>query len=113
MKNSEAGVAVFAALFLCFAVDGFTAARAHVFEGEKEMTGKKVLEVLERHKNELMAIPGVVGVAEGRCNGEPCIKVYITRKTSEIAGKIPHQLEGFPVSVEETGEFKPLPEKDE
>jgi hypothetical protein len=75
------------------------------------MTDKKILVVLDRHKNELMAIPGVVGGAEGRCNGNSCIKVYVTEKTSETARKIPSRIEGIPVSVEETGEFKPLPEK--
>jgi hypothetical protein len=74
------------------------------------MTDKKIPVALERHKNQLMAIPGVVGVAEGRCNGKPCIKVYV-KKATETAGKIPSRIEGFPVSVEETGEFKPLPEK--
>lgn len=86
--------------------------KAHGLEGEEAMKGKKVMAALERHTKELMAIPGVVGVGEGRCNDEPCIKVYVTGKTPEITGKIPTRLEGFPVSVEMTGEFKPLPEKD-
>jgi hypothetical protein len=37
--------------------------------------------------------------------------VYVTEKTPEIARKIPSRIEGFPVSVEETGEFKTMPEK--
>jgi hypothetical protein len=111
MKNGRARFAVFAALFLCFTLTGCTAAKTHRPEGENGMTDKKILVVLERHKNQLMAIPGVVGVAEGRCNGKPCIKVYVIEKTPETAGKIPSRIEGFPVSVEETGEFKPLPEK--
>ena len=60
--------------------------------------------MLGRHQGELLAIPGVTGIAKGRCGGGPCIKVYIARKTLEIAGKIPFRIEGFPVSVEETGE---------
>ncbi len=111
MKNVKAQVVVLAAIFLCFVIGGCTAG-AHGLEGEKGMTDSKVSQVLERHQNELMAIPGVVGIAEGRCDSVPCIKVFIARSTPEITGKIPHVLEGVPVSVEVTGEFKPLPQKD-
>lgn len=105
------GVAAMAALLLCIAVIGCAMAKSPGPKGENMKTDGKILPVLERHRNELMAIPGVTGVAEGRCDGRPCIKVYVTEKTPEIAGKIPAEIEGFPVSVEETGEFRPLPEK--
>ena len=107
MKIGKAQIAVFAVLFLCIAAAGCTAMKADGLQGEEGMTGRTVLAVLERHKGELMAVPGVVGMAEGRCNDEPCIKVYVKEKTPEIAAKVPSELEGFPVSVEETGEFSP------
>lgn len=110
IKNGGACVAVLTVLFLCITTAGRTAMKPDSPEGEKEMTGTKILAALKRHKDGLMAIPGVAGVAEGRCDGEPCIKVYVTKKTPAISGKIPPRLEGFPVSVEETGEFKSLQE---
>ena len=76
------------------------------------MTDSDILAVLVRHRGELMAIPGVVGVAEGLCNGEPCIKVFVTRKTPVLAGQLPSLLEGFPIGVEETGDFRPFQARD-
>jgi len=79
--------------------------------GGQAMAAKGIEEVLKEHTNELMTIPGVVGTAEGLCDGKPCIKVYVIKKTPELNNKIPHILEGYPVSIEETGEFKALPKK--
>ena len=57
-----------------------------------------------------MALPGVVGTAQGLCHGKPCIIVLVIRKTVELERAIPSSLEGYPVVLEETGEFKALPE---
>lgn len=78
-------------------------------QGEKEMSAKTIEEVLKEHTDDLMSIPGVVGTAQGLCNGKPCIKVFVVKKTPELEQKIPAVLEGHPVEVEETGEFKALP----
>ena len=72
---------------------------------------KPIEEVLKAHTNALMSIPGVVGTAQGLCDGKPCIKVYVIEKTPELEGKIPDVLEGFSVEVVETGEFRALPKK--
>jgi len=79
--------------------------------GEKAMAAKAIEEVLEEHTNELMTIPGVVGTAQGLCNDKPCIKVYVIKKTPELKRKIPDTLEGYKVMIEETGEFRVLPQK--
>jgi hypothetical protein len=55
-----------------------------------------------------MAMPGVVGVAEGLCDGRPCIKVFVARKTPDVLKRIPASVEGYPVAVEETGELRPF-----
>ena len=65
-------------------------------------------EVLRAHTDRLMTMRGVVGVGEGRCNGQPCIKVFVARKTPELLKAIPATLDGYPVAVEETGELRPL-----
>ena len=75
------------------------------------MPSKPIKKVLEEHTNELMSIKGVIGTAEGLCNGKPCIKVYVIKKTPQLTQRIPTTLEGYPVVIEETGEFRALPEK--
>lgn len=53
-----------------------------------------------------MAIPGVVGTGIGLCDGEPCIKVLVTRRTAEIVEAIPEEVQGHRVEIEMTGEFR-------
>jgi hypothetical protein len=77
--------------------------------GEGRMAGKTIESVLEEHTEELMALPGVVGTAEGSCGGRPCIKVFVTKRTPELDKKIPAALDGYPVEVEETGGIKAMP----
>jgi hypothetical protein len=108
MKKVGVGAPTAAVLLFCVVVAGCVGAKGRGPEGEQMMTDRKILSVLERHTKELMAIPGVTGVAEGRCGSSPCIKVYVTGM-GQSGGKIPAEIEGFPVSVEKTGEFRPLP----
>ena len=78
-------------------------------EGEETTPSKPIEEVLETHTKELMAIDGVVGTAQGLCSGEPCIRVFVVKKTPEIERKIPASLEGYPVAIQETGSIEALP----
>ncbi|MCI0330753.1 MAG: hypothetical protein L0196_07360 [candidate division Zixibacteria bacterium] len=75
---------------------------------ESKMTGKTIEQVQEEHTEHLMSIPGVVGTAIGEADGKPCIKVFVTAKTAEIEKGVPKSLEGYPVVIEVTGEFKAL-----
>jgi hypothetical protein len=79
--------------------------------GEKLMAHKTMEETLSQHAASLLAIPGVVGVAQGQCDKRPCLKVYVIKKTPELEQKIPATLEGYPVVIEESGEIRALPEK--
>ena len=65
--------------------------------------------VLQQNTDQLMQIPGVVGVAQGLLNEKPCIIVYVVEKTSEINQKIPRKLSNFPVDIIESGEIRALP----
>lgn len=98
------------ALLACLAVVEVRAGVVGAADKAKEnrLAGKKVEAVLERHADQLISLPGVVGVAVGLCEGEPCIKVMVAKKTPELLKKIPSTLEGYPVTVEETGEFRRL-----
>ena len=49
-----------------------------------------------------------IGTAIGECGGEPCIKVLVSRKNPELLKKIPSELEGYQISIEETGELRRL-----
>lgn len=73
------------------------------------MVQKEIENVLMEYTNKLMSIPGVIGIAQGLCDGKPCIKVYVIEMTPELDQKIPCSLEGYPVSIEETGEIRALP----
>jgi hypothetical protein len=75
------------------------------------MVAKAIEEVLKEHARELMSIPGVVGAGQGLCEGKPCIKVFVIKRTPELVQKIPDTLDGYPVVIEETGEVKALPKK--
>ena len=72
------------------------------------MPNKSLEEVLQEHTGRLMALSGVVGTAQGLCDGEPCIRVSVIKKSDELMGQIPLQIEGYPVDVQETGEFRKL-----
>jgi hypothetical protein len=69
--------------------------------------------VLRDHDDELLAIPGVVGVYVGLLTDgkTPCLKVMVARRTPELKQRIPKLLEGYTVVVEETGVIRPLEDK--
>ena len=76
--------------------------------GARLAAARSIEEVLGTHTDRLLAVPGVVGVGEGRCDGQPCIKVFVARKTPDLLKAIPASLEGYPVAVEQTGELRPF-----
>ena len=67
-------------------------------------------EAIKEHSEELMSIPGVVDVGQGRCGNNACIKVYIIKRTPELEKEIPGLLEGYEVSIEITGEIRAHPD---
>jgi hypothetical protein len=71
--------------------------------------GRDIASVMEAHAGELMAIPGVAGVAIGELkNGTPCIQVLVVERTAELDRKIPKSLEGHPIDIVVSGVIKPL-----
>jgi hypothetical protein len=69
---------------------------------------KTIESVLKEHGNRLMSLPGVMGVAQGQCGQKPCIKVYVARKTRGLLQQIPPTLDGYAVSIEQSGKFHAL-----
>lgn len=70
------------------------------------MPERTIQEVQDAHTLEWMAIPGVVGTGIGLCDEDPCIKVFVARRTEEIEERIPEEVEGYPVRIEVSGEFR-------
>ena len=74
------------------------------------MPDETVREVLERHAPRLLALPGVVAVAEGESDGRACITVFVAEKTTAVLAQVPAELAGRPVVVRESGELRALDE---
>ena len=74
------------------------------------MSAMKIEVVLKKYADNLMSISGVTGIGQGLCDGEPCIKVFLIKKTRELEKKIPRELKGYKVQIEETGEIRAYPE---
>ena len=105
-----AAVAVFA---LAAAAPACHPNRGEIRSGRENMTQRDINDVLRDHDNELLAIPGVVGVYVGLLDDEKtlCLKVMVERKTKELESKIPKELGGYSVVIEETGQIRPMPKK--
>ncbi len=72
----------------------------------QESVAKTIQEVLKEHTDEWMAVPAVIGLAVGDCEGEVCIKVLVLEMSPEIARTIPSTAGGFPVQLQLTGEIR-------
>ena len=70
------------------------------------MPEKAIETVLAEAVDRFMRLPGVVGVGQGECDGSPCIQVLVAESTPELLKRIPPDIEGYPVAVVETGEFR-------
>ena len=72
------------------------------------MADMSIEPVLQEHTSGLMAMSCVVGTAQGLCDGEPCIRVFVVASSDELLRQIPQEIEGYSVEVQETGEFRKL-----
>lgn len=73
------------------------------------MPKKDINAVMQAHTAEIMAIPGVTGLAISELEDKtPCIWVLVIEESEELARKIPDSLEGHPVKIVVSGEIKPL-----
>ena len=96
--------------FLWFAATMVSCSReqAEIGQEDPSMPNKRLEEILQEYTDSLMTMSGVVGTAQGLCDGEPCIRVFVIKKSDELMGQIPPMIEGYPVDVQETGEFRKL-----
>ena len=60
-------------------------------------------QLLAAHTDEMLAIPGIVGLGIGECAGAPCIRVFAETEAASLDEQIPSELDGYPVEVDVTG----------
>ncbi|TKJ36255.1 MAG: hypothetical protein CEE38_12635 [Planctomycetes bacterium B3_Pla] len=80
------------------------------FEKGGSVPERTIEQVQEDHTDEWMAIPGVEGTGIGLCDDKPCIKIFSSIKPEQLRAKIPSNVEGYAVIIEETGAFRALDE---
>ena len=73
---------------------------------EAPVADTSIIAAQEALTREVMGRAGVTGTAIGLCDGEPCIKVYLTSSAPEVREGIPTRYRGFTVDVEVTGELR-------
>lgn len=72
------------------------------------MAERPIGQVKAEHTDEWMRIPGVVGTAIGLHEGRPSILVMTSVDPDQIDTEIPKSVEGYPVVIQNTGEFRAL-----
>ncbi len=101
--------ASFVGLLAGAAACGGPAEEAASLDQEQATVTAKTIEEAQQHLTDsVMSLPGVTGTMIGECDGEPCIKVLVVRKTEDLTQKIPSEFEGYPVELEVAGELRPL-----
>ncbi len=73
------------------------------------MPQRSITEVQAEHTAEIMALKGVVGIYQGvTAEGKPAIKVMALPGHPDLEGKIPRELDGYPVIIDWTDEIRPM-----
>ena len=73
------------------------------------MHHRDVSAVMNDHAAEMMALPGVVGVAVSETDDHmPCILVMIAGESDSLRRRLPATIEGIPIRIEVTGEIVPF-----
>lgn len=72
------------------------------------MPQRSIEQVLKENTDQWLAIPGVEGTAISLFEGKHCIRIFASSNAQKLQDKIPSTIEGYPVVIEETGEFRAL-----
>jgi len=66
-----------------------------------------IYEVKRQNEADLLALPGVVSVGIGRApNGQPAIIVGVESAGAAGARRVPSEISGYPVVIQNTGQLK-------
>jgi hypothetical protein len=78
-------------------------------ESKQEMPLRDINAVMSDHAAELMALPGVTGVAVGELDDHtPCILVLVDTETDSLKKAVPAKIEGHPTKLYVTGKIVPM-----
>jgi hypothetical protein len=70
---------------------------------------KKIQEIKKKYEQQWLSIQDVVGVGIGILDDKNMgIIVSVVKWESQVASKIPNEIEGVKIEIRETGEFKAL-----
>lgn len=78
-------------------------------EGPVTPANETVMQVLERNRDAIMAMPHVVAVGIGQCAAEPCIKILVSECSDELKSKLRNLLENHAYSIEQSEPLQTLP----
>ena len=73
------------------------------------MPERSIQEVQEDYTPGWMELPGVVGTGVGECDGEPCIRIFLSDRFPGTAEALPDSVEGCRVETQVTGPVRPRP----
>lgn len=66
----------------------------------------KVDEVVAKHEDELMSIPGVAGIGVSESAGQPVITIMVNQLTPELKARLPTNLDGVPTTIDVVGDVR-------
>ena len=72
------------------------------------MTNRPIAVVIRENATQLMALPGVEGVAQGIVGGKTCIKILVKKTVTDPQDFLPSVLDGYPVVIELSGPIHAL-----
>lgn len=67
------------------------------------MNIKSLAVVIREYSDQLLAVPGVLGISKGLRNGEPCLQILVEKDTADQHNRYPHTIEYYPVVIKVTG----------
>ena len=86
-----------------------TALSAEAARGEGGLSIEDVTLVLERHRDRLMQLPGVIGIYVGADHQSNLVlRILLLHGYDSTRAKIPGTLDGVPVEVEASDPIRPL-----
>ncbi len=74
----------------------------------REMRSRSIEQVFDSNRDSLLSIPGVVGAGIAKLDEKPCIMVMVRTRSDSLSSRIPKEIDGYRVVIEETGEFRAL-----
>jgi len=72
------------------------------------MRNLSIKEVKAKYQDEIMKIPGVVGIGIGGTEEKMVLTIMVEKRTSDLEKKLPLSLDNYPVIIQETGTFNAL-----